>query len=342
MKVLQVAAIMVIIYLTGYFLKISQSFATPLVLAVIICFFIIEIAGALQQIRFKNYSMPDWLSMALSIGILGSLCGIVLWILNANIHEIIAVAPEYQQRLLDMIEPLQNMGILQNVPTDINQVAEKFDLAELFKSFAEPVKVFAENIIMIVLYSVLILLDYRSIMEEVTDLFKARGAEMMLKKINSKIKTYVVVKSSLNLLAAVLAFGVMAAFGLDFAPLWALLIFLMHFVPVVGGIVSFALPLSIALVQFGFQQEFFVLLFALGTIMMVVGHFLEPKMMGMSLNLRPVVIVAALFISNQVWGMLGMLLCIPAIVILKIILDEVPEAKPMVNLISAEREAQTE
>jgi len=342
MKVIQLAAAMVIIRLVCDFLVVERVYATPVVLAVILCFFTVEIAGVLQRPKFKSVQIPHGLALTLAVGILGSLCGVIGWILNANIHAIIAVAPAYQQKLLAMLESLRTISIFKNLPTDYRQLAASLDLKELFKSLAELVKVFAENIIAIVLYSGFILSCCRPLVEDIKEMINEYVSEDMFEEINSKIRTYVVVKSLLNSLAALLAYGVMTAFGLNFAPLWALLIFLLHFVPIIGGIVSFALPLSIALVQFGWHQEFFVLLVALSTIMLVVGHVLEPRMMGESLNLKPLIIIVTLGISNQIWGMIGMLLCIPILVIFKIILAEFPEARPLVNLISVKREVEKE
>jgi AI-2 transport protein TqsA len=347
MKVLKLAAVLVIIRLGCEFMVTEKSYATPFVLAMIFCFFVIEIAEAFKRVRLWNLQMGHGLSLTLAVGIIGLLFGVITWIINANVHAIIAVIPEYQKRLLGMVEALRTVDIFKNIPLDFDQLAAGFDLKELFKVLLESTKVLAENIIMVLIYSIFILIeylvDYRSILEEIlegiTKMFNVSETGKMLEEINSKIRTYVVVKSSLNLLAALLALAVMMAFGLDFAPLWALLIFLLHFVPIVGGIVSFALPLTVALVQFGWHQEFFIILVSLALVMLVVGHVLEPKMMGHSLNLRPVVIIGALVLSNQVWGMVGMLLCIPTMVILKIILEEFPETKPIVNLISAKREA---
>jgi AI-2 transport protein TqsA len=335
MKSLRWASILISIYLVFHFLIIAKPYAIPLVLAGVVCFFIIEIAETYKRLHFKNWQMPEWLSLILSVSTLGLACWVLYVILNTNIHAVIAVAPEYKKKLLNIVNSLQTISIFQKIPLDINRIMERLDFTEIFKALAEIAKTIAENAIMIIIYSIFILLEYQIFRDKIRAIFKNHGIDEMIKSINSDIRKYVIMKSSINLLAALLAFGAMKAIGLDFAALWAMIIFLLHFIPVIGGVISFALPLLVSLVQFDGYQYFFITLASLGAIMLIIGHFLEPRLMGKSLNLSPLFILLSLVLWGNIWGVTGMLLCIPITVIAKIILSRFPSTQPIAIILSA-------
>jgi len=88
------------------------------------------------------------------------------------------------------------------------------------------------------------------------------------------------------------------------------------------------------LLQFGeFTPALLVLVFV-GAIQLVVGNFLEPKLLGNSMNLSPLVTIIALTFWGAIWGITGMILSIPITVIMVIIFAQVPSMRPVAVLLS--------
>tara|TARA_B100001029_G_C14822713_1_gene318546 strand:- start:370 stop:636 length:267 start_codon:yes stop_codon:yes gene_type:complete len=65
-----------------------------------------------------------------------------------------------------------------------------------------------------------------------------------------------------------------------------------------------------------------------------VGNILEPRVAAKSLNLSPVVILLSLSLWGSVWGVTGMILSVPIMVMIMIILSEFEITKPLAILMS--------
>ena len=71
-----------------------------------------------------------------------------------------------------------------------------------------------------------------------------------------------------------------------------------------------------------------------GAIQLIVGNLIEPRLMGNSLNISPLVVFLTLALWGVMWGITGMLLSVPITVILIIIMSEFPDTKPFAILLS--------
>lgn len=107
--------------------------------------------------------------------------------------------------------------------------------------------------------------------------------------------------------------------GIPNALLWGVLATVMRFVPYVGAIVSAALPLVMAVsVDPGWTKAIMVaLLFLVSE--PIVGHVLEPLLLGRSTGLSPVAVVVAATFWTWLWGPIGLILATPLTVCLVVL-----------------------
>ena len=99
---------------------------------------------------------------------------------------------------------------------------------------------------------------------------------------------------------------------------------------------SAVLPCSLntVLLQFGeFGPAIMVLIFV-GLAQVLVGNILEPKLMGYSMNISPLVTIIALSIWGAIWGITGMVLSVPITVIMLIIFSQFEKTKPVAIMLS--------
>ncbi len=115
---------------------------------------------------------------------------------------------------------------------------------------------------------------------------------------------------------------------------WALLMFLLNYIPTVGSLIATIFPAVFSLVQFGEFTPFLIILIGLGILEWFVGNVLEPKIMGNSLNISPLVTIIALVIWGQIWGITGMLLSVPITVTMVIICSQFKNTKAIAILLS--------
>ena len=154
-------------------------------------------------------------------------------------------------------------------------------------------------------------------------------------KIRLSIESYIFLKTVLSGFMAALTWVILAAIGVKMAAVVALLAFAFNFIPNVGPIAATLTPIPIMLLSG--QSSFTEMLLAVllpGLIHFVVGHLVEPKVMGSSLELDPVVILLGLMLAELMWGPVGMLLAMPLMVVARILLDQTSETRPLVNLLA--------
>ncbi len=71
-----------------------------------------------------------------------------------------------------------------------------------------------------------------------------------------------------------------------------------------------------------------------GAIQFGIGSLLEPKVMGRSLDLHPVVVLLGLIFFGMIWGIVGMILATPIVAVTKIILERIDETAPVAELLA--------
>src|SRR5258708_8887463 len=112
-----------------------------------------------------------------------------------------------------------------------------------------------------------------------------------MQRIDRDIHSYLGVKTAVSLSTAILAYILMRIVGLDFAEFWALLIFILHFIPTIGVIVATILPTLLAAVQFDHIGPCLVVGIGITAIAMLMGNIVEPNIMAETLNLRPLTVI---------------------------------------------------
>lgn len=168
-----------------------------------------------------------------------------------------------------------------------------------------------------------------------THIEKAEEHHSVWDKIRLSIESYIFLKTVLSGFMAALTWLILASIGVKMAAVIALLAFAFNFIPNVGPIVATLTPVPIMLLSG--QSSFGEMLLAVllpGLIHFVVGHLVEPKVMGSSLELDPVVILLGLMLAELMWGPVGMLLAMPLMVVARILLDQTAETRPLVNLLA--------
>ena len=133
----------------------------------------------------------------------------------------------------------------------------------------------------------------------------------------------------------------MTAMGLQSATFWAFLIFIIVFVPVVGGLIAAVLPPLFALVQFTTLWEPVVLFCGLQVILFVVGSILLPRMQRDGLNIDPVMVLLSLAFWGAIWGIPGMFLSTPLTVTAIIVLAQFQNSRWIAVMMSGDGHPET-
>ena len=148
------------------------------------------------------------------------------------------------------------------------------------------------------------------------------SAHSMWVEIESKIRRYIATKIAISAATGLVVGVILTVLGVDLAVAFGLMAFLLNFIPSLGSIIATLMPLPVVLVspESGPLTVGLTLLLP-GTVQLIVGNVLEPKVMGDSLAMHPVVILMALIFWGMLWGIVGMFLAVPITASIKIILS---------------------
>lgn len=164
---------------------------------------------------------------------------------------------------------------------------------------------------------------------------EANGENNILKgfeQVKNSIVTYIKVKFFMSLCTGA-GFGLVCwIFGIDFALFWGFLAFVLNFIPTVGSITATIPPILLGLIQLSTMPSLLLMALCLIAVQFFFGNFLEPKMLGASLSLNAVAVILGLVFWGYLWGITGMILSVPLLVLLKVILAQMPDATLIVRL----------
>ena len=156
--------------------------------------------------------------------------------------------------------------------------------------------------------------------------------------IGQNIRHYLSIKTMTSLFTGVLVWIGLAIIGIDYAIIWAMIAFLLNYIPNIGSVIAAIPAVLFALVQLGFGGAIWTMVvFIIAN--MVIGNMIEPKMMGKGLGLSIFVVFVALLFWGFILGTVGMFLSVPLTMALKIILEQNNNTKWIAVILGTEEDA---
>ncbi len=189
------------------------------------------------------------------------------------------------------------------------------------------------------LYLLFLLLEAARFPARVRGAYPPRRADEILHlagQINSSVVSYLKAKVKASLVLAAPAGLVLVAFGVHFAPLWAILTFLCNFVPYVGSVIAYSLPVGFAFLQYGFVWEPVTVAVLLLATHVISATMVEPTILGRAVGLSPLVILAALAFWGLLWSLPGMVLAVPLTCVAVIVMGQFEATRPLARMMSGE------
>lgn len=175
-------------------------------------------------------------------------------------------------------------------------------------------------------------------------LWAARGNQEMLDRLldmSRRMQAFVVARTVLGLVAAVIETGVLVALGIPSALLWGVLSFLMSFVPNIGFIVALIPPAVLALALYGPLMALVVVI-AYSVVNFAVDYILQPRYIGSSVNMSAAVVTLSIVFWGLILGPAGALLAIPLTIAAIGIADAFPDSVPFARMLVEDVEPTTD
>ena len=161
----------------------------------------------------------------------------------------------------------------------------------------------------------------------------SQKVQIVRSKIEASVNTYIIVKTGVGAGTALCAGVVMLLFGIDLWFTWALITFLLNYVPYIGSLIATMPPIILGVILLEPNSLMLLILMLLAN-QQVWGQIIETKWAGRALDLSPVLLLLVTSISFAGWGILGMVLAVPFAVIVKIVLENIEATQPFAILMS--------
>ncbi len=337
MKLQRVVMAMIAICLTFYILHIGQALLLPLVIAGAVAYLISILAHTIRVVKIGGVGLPKPLAMILAIAVILAALSFLVHLITVNITSVVKVAPEYQKNLEAWIVKGYTLFEIENAP-NLNEFLKQIDFRAYLQGLSGTVRSLLSSAGIIIVYLIFLLLEQRTFTSKIKALVRdperQEDAFELIGKMGNDIRSYIGIKVLTSAATGLLSYAVLRMVGVDFASFWAVLIFLLNFIPTIGSIIATAFPSVLTLVQFDTLGPFVVIASVLTALQFCIGSLIEPKLMGNRLNLSPIVILLSLGLWGAVWGVPGMFLCVPFTVIIMIVCSYFPASRPVAILLS--------
>ncbi len=156
-----------------------------------------------------------------------------------------------------------------------------------------------------------------------------------LDEITGQIQLYLQVQLLISALVGVLTGLALWALGLENAAVWGIAAGVLNLVPYLGSIITAVAAALVGFLQFGSIN----MALAVGGVSLVihtiVGNLLTPWLTSRTSRMNPVAVFVGLLAWGWLWGVWGLLLGIPILMIAKSICDRVDELKPVSEFLGA-------
>lgn len=339
MKLQKIAGIMFIIFMVVAILILAKSIILPLILSIFLWFLIKEIREFMDKSTWVRTKVKQWIKTIIATFVLILILGLVTSLLIQNANKLSGALPKYSMNLEKISQNIEsNFGF--NITEKINDYSGEIDFQSFITQFLNSVSELFSNAFMILLYLLFILMEESTFSRKLKAIYpKSEDYSKMkdlLLKIDYSLGKYISIKTLLSLTTAVLSYFALLALQIDFAIFWAFCIFILNYIPSIGSLIATLFPALMALIQYGGTDfmPFVYVLVLVGAIQLFVGNFLEPKMMGNSLNISSLVVILSLSVWGVIWGVVGMVLSVPITVMMIIVFSNFDSSKKIAILLS--------
>lgn len=300
-----------------------------------------KIRSLFYVVGLRDAIFPKWIKTLLSTSILFAVVWFIGVIFERNIQELIGHYELYDSNFNKLLSNLNP-----NTSSQIAEFTKGFNFNGFYSTYIPSalasLQAIISNVVIVLMYMLFIISEEASFKSKILAMSSDQGnfdyRLTVIQRIEKAIANYLGIKSLMALIAAGIGYFVFALLELHAPFFWALLIFMLSFIPFLGVLISSFLPAVFAVAQYGNFTEALIILVSIGAIQFISGNIIEPKIMGNSMNVSPLVVIISLGFWGFIWGLPGMFLSVPITVILVIILSKFETTRNLAIILSEKGE----
>ena len=278
----------------------------------------------------------DWVSMGLALATFAGL-------IYGFITQIRPMFGQFAAKLPEIQEKLRMLGDYFSGALGISFSSDMLpNLANILSGIGSSAAGIAASAGLVLVYILFMFIEQSSFGNKLSALFpqKAQSKKMrfILRSIDENMKKYMFMKTVISAATAVCSYFWMNYLGLEFAGVWAFIIFLLNYIPTFGSIVACALPILYSLISSDSLHTPILIAAGLIGLEIIFANIIEPKLTGKTLNLSTLAILVNLVFWGIIWGPVGAFFSVPLLVATFVITAQFDKTRWIAILLSANGE----
>ena len=273
----------------------------------------------------------------IAVAIIVILCSVILPIVFESITDFLSNIPGYisnvinqynnlpedsflkSQIVQDEIHNLQNMDIKQYLNIEqiigyvMNAISAVFSIVDIFIAIIVSIYILVERKQIITFLKKLAGALFKERTYKNLDKYFNNSNEIFFKFIASQFLDAIVVGILVSIALTIM--------GVKYAPLLGFFIGLFNMIPYVGAIIATVISALITLITGGLSQTIWMLIVTI-ILQQIDANIINPKIVGQSLKISPLLVLFAVTVGGAYFGILGMFLAVPVIAVIRILVED--------------------
>ena len=336
----QTGALVIIAFAVLLFLLVQARFLLiSLATAIVIFSLMSDVINFIARLRIGPFRIPNLLASIAALILIATSLLTLTSILLAQVNNVLVTTLSYAERapqavasLFAFMGPRTEQAIFESV--------QSIEVSNYVSTLAGQAGNMTQATVLVILF-VGFLFGERiwfgtKLNNLVGDAAQANRIERIITSIIHRVNYYLLVKTVISAITGAMVFVLATAFGLELATALGVITFVLNFIPNVGSIVATVLIALVAQVQLGDGATTAIIFLIAGVIQFVNGNIIDPLLMGRALRLSAFGIILSLAFWSAVWGIPGMFLSVPIMVMMMVVCSHVAALRPIAILLSRE------
>lgn len=340
MAKVQTGALVIIAFAVVLFLLVQARFMLiSLAVAIILFSLMSDVISFIGRARIGPVRIPNFLaSIAALVLISGALLALSS-ILLAQVNTVLVTTLSYAERAPSAIASLF-AWLGEDSELAVKRSLQSVDLSSYLRTVASQAGNVTQGSVLVILFVGFLFAERiwfgTKLHNFVGEPAQAERVGKIIASIIHRVNYYLLVKTVISAITGAMIYVLAMAFGLEVAMAIGVITFVLNFIPNIGSIVATLLIALVAHVQFSEPATTALVFIIAGGIQFINGSVIDPMLMGRALRLSSFGIIISLAFWGAVWGIPGMFLSVPIMVMLLVVCSHVPALRPIAILLSRE------
>ena len=313
-------------------------FLASIIIPFVIAFVLSVLVNALVRfIQNRWAAAPGWAVSLLAGVVVIVTASTGIFIMAQGAAEVVSQGPALVARLDDIA-----LGIGRSLhlhePLHINSIVGKVSVAQVAGFLLSGMQGLFSGLLLMVVYFGFLLAGRKRIATKIESAAGSSSRAATIKatseRVAGDIETYVWVQTITGLILTASATAVMLAVGLNNVLFWAVIFFLLTFIPNIGVTVGSVAPSLFALIQFRTVWQAMTIFLFIQVIATIVGNFIYPRLQARTQNIDPVATLLSLAFWSWLWGLPGAFLAVPMTLMSMMVFTQFPSTRWVAAMLS--------